>query len=69
MTDPTENPLLQTSGYPQYDRIQPDHVVAAVRQMLDQAEARLAEVELTAAGSWSSVIEPLEDIERVCTTD
>jgi oligopeptidase A len=63
MTDTSENPLLQTEGYPQYDRIEPDHVVVAVRHMLEQAETRLAEIEQAAVGSWSGVIEPLETIE------
>jgi oligopeptidase A len=41
-SDPTPNPLLDTSGLPRYAEIQPGHVAPAVEVLLAEAQAALA---------------------------
>ena len=55
------NPLLDFSGMPLFDQIQPGHVPAAMDALLEQAEAALARV--TAPGfpaDWSAVSKELD---------
>ena len=39
------NPLLVQEGLPRYDEITPEHVEPAIDSLLEQAEARIAELE------------------------
>ena len=45
MSSPAENPLLATTGIPRFDLIQAEHVVPAVRQVLEHAEEQLNKLE------------------------
>ena len=38
------NPLLVTEGLPRYDQILPEHIVPGVKQVLEEAEKRVAGV-------------------------
>src|SRR5690606_20244534 len=58
------NPLLQSAGLPLFDRIAPEHVVPAVRQLLEQAEAEIARLEQEVTPTWCGVIRPLEELGR-----
>jgi oligopeptidase A len=59
-----ENPLLATDGLPEFSRIEPAHVVPAVRQRLAEALTQLEKVEASARPDWESTIAPLEELDR-----
>jgi len=60
---PETNPLLKTGGLPAYDRIRPEHVVPAMRAILEEVGGELSRLEAEAAPTWAGVVEPLEQIE------
>ena len=55
-----ENPLLEPGNYPAFDRISPQHVGPAVRQVLDDLGAELEKLETHAQPTWEGLVEPLE---------
>lgn len=65
MTDSlTNNPLLQSTGLPAFDRIQPEHVIPAVRHVLANAERQLTELESNVQPTWAGCFAKLEEIDR-----
>src|SRR5689334_20284227 len=56
------NPLLNRGALPAFDRIQPEHVEAGIRALLDDCRARVREIEQAEAPSFGTVIEPLEEL-------
>ena len=62
MTSST-NPLLTESGLPPYDRIRSEHVQPGATEMLERCRQLLQHAEHTPAGSWQSLMEPLEKID------
>jgi oligopeptidase A len=62
--NPTDNPLLQPSGLPDFAHVAPEHVEPAVRQLLADAERRIAELEANVAPTWDAIVPPLDDIGR-----
>lgn len=59
-----ENPLLIGQGLPPFDRIKPEHVVPAIRQLLEELTAEVEQLENDVTPSWSGVVEPLTAIEE-----
>ncbi|QDU35918.1 Oligopeptidase A [Maioricimonas rarisocia] len=59
-----DNPLCTEAGLPAFDRIAPEHVVPAVRQLLERAETDLSEIEQRVQPTWAGLIEPLDEIDR-----
>jgi oligopeptidase A len=59
----TDNPLLQVSPYPPFERIRPEHVVPAMRQLLQELAAELHQLEASAQPSWEGLVEPLERLD------
>ena len=57
------NPLLVTEGFPRFDLIEPEHVVLAVKQILDRAEHALQEIEQRHSPTWAGLIQPLEKLD------
>src|SRR6201993_2423614 len=57
-----DNPLLDQDALPQFMRIRPEHVEAAVRQLLSVNRERIGELAGLAAPPFASVIEPLEEL-------
>jgi len=57
---PQDNPLLDFSGLPQFERIKPGHVAPAMEQLLADGRATIAAV-TRAAPSWDAFVAPLED--------
>lgn len=55
-----ENPLLEPAPYPAFDRIGPQHVAPATRQLLKDLEAELENLEAHAQPTWEGLVEPLE---------
>ncbi|MFY0584292.1 hypothetical protein ACN28S_67280 [Cystobacter fuscus] len=57
-----ENPLLQTEGFPQFDRIRPEHVEPALRELLQRMNAQLDELERDVQPTWAGTVERLSAI-------
>jgi oligopeptidase A len=57
---PDENPLLVDTGFPLFDRVEPEHVVPAMRHILKQANERIDRLEQNLAPTWAGLIHPLE---------
>ena len=55
-----ENPLLEEGAYPAFDRIGPQHVAPAIRQILDELDTELQALETHAQPTWTGLVEPLE---------
>ena len=55
-----DNPLLEDAAYPAFDRIGAEHVAPAIRQILDDLDAELADLEARAQPTWEGLVEPLE---------
>lgn len=62
MSSTAENPLLQQSGLPQFDKITPEHIVPAVQDLLQQANSSFDEIEHNVEPTWEGLVEPLEKI-------
>lgn len=60
----SENPLLATEGLPPFDRITPEHVVPAVRQLLADSETLLTSIESRAEPAWDALFPPQDEIGR-----
>lgn len=56
-----DNPLLDFSGLPRFDEIEPAHVQPAIDALVTEAEAALALAGHAQPVSWDSVVVPLED--------
>ena len=57
---PQDNPLLDFSGLPQFERIKPEHVTPAIEQLLADGRAT-TQAALKAKPSWDEFVAPLED--------
>jgi oligopeptidase A len=55
------NPLLDFSGLPRFDAIQPEHIGPAIDALLAAAEAAVAHAEQVAPVRWDSFVVPLDD--------
>ncbi|MBW2387384.1 MAG: M3 family metallopeptidase [Deltaproteobacteria bacterium] len=55
-----ENPLLDSSGPPRFDRIETRHVVPGMRALLSELEGEFQAIEDDVVSSWEGLIEPLE---------
>jgi oligopeptidase A len=61
---PTDNPLLQDAPLPQFDVIAPEHVEPAISRLIAEQRARVAQIEAEPNPSFTSVIEPLEELQH-----
>ncbi|KAA3612202.1 MAG: M3 family peptidase [Calditrichaeota bacterium] len=57
------NPLLKNSGFPQFDKIETDHVVPAIRQVLAEAEEKMTALENEFKPTWNGLLKPLEEMD------
>ncbi len=57
-----DNPLLVTDGLPRFDRIEPAHVVPAIRKVLADAAARFEQSERDIKPTWEAAVESLDDL-------
>jgi oligopeptidase A len=61
----TDNPLLDFSGLPLFDRVQAQHVAPAVEHLLTEGRALLEKLATASeAPSWDNFARPLEDMEE-----
>jgi oligopeptidase A len=58
------NPLLRSTSLPAFDEIKPEHVETAIRTLLDESRLRIREIESAAKPSFTTVIEPLEELQH-----
>ena len=54
------NPLLQSSVFPRFDLIRPEHVIPAMQQLLTELATALQQLEAQAQPTWAGLVEPLE---------
>jgi len=60
-----QNPLLDFSGLPQFDRIQPEHITPALDTLIQQGKQTIEQLAISdAAPTWQNFAEPLEQIEE-----
>lgn len=59
---PTNNPLLLGKGLPPFNAIQPEHVVPAMTQLLEELDRSLTTLETTVVPTWQGLVEPLDQI-------
>ena len=59
------NPLLIKDGLPAYDCILPGHIESAVEVVLARCREVLAQVEQSTETSWSALMDPLEEVDRL----
>jgi len=58
------NPLLESHDLPPFSAIRPEHVEAAIRQLLDENRARLAALLDSNASTWEALVVPLEEMQH-----
>ncbi|MGK7927110.1 MAG: M3 family metallopeptidase [Spirulina sp.] len=61
------NPLLIGKGLPPFDKIEPAHVVSAVKQLLEDLNAARVKLEASATPTWQGLVEPLTEISERLT--
>jgi oligopeptidase A len=59
-----ENPLLIGTGLPPFAKIQVEHIVPAMTQLLSELETELNELESNLTPTWEGLVEPLTHIEE-----
>jgi len=58
------NPLLENHTLPAFDRIQPEHVIPAIDQLLEENRETVEQlVSITSGFSWDNFVQPLEDMD------
>jgi len=56
------NPLLDFSGLPRFDAVQPEHVTPAIRQLLDENRALIDHlIAPETAATWDAFVQPMLD--------
>lgn len=61
-TTSPQNPLLDFSDLPQFDRIKPEHIGPAIVLLLEHNRAVVAQLEaMSGSPTWENFVEPLED--------
>ncbi|MDP1609991.1 MAG: M3 family metallopeptidase [Sulfuritalea sp.] len=56
------NPLLDFSGLPRFDAVQPEHVTPAIRQLLDENRALIERlIAPETAATWDAFVQPMLD--------
>ncbi len=63
--DLAQNPLLTERGTPRFDRIQPEHIVPAVRFTLAQGEQALQQIEAHIQPTWAGAVEVFDALNRM----
>jgi len=58
----SNNPLLQGSGLPLFTKIEPEHIVPAMNQLLEELNKKLIDLETDVEPTWNGLVAPLEDI-------
>ena len=59
----SDNPLLVESGFPHFDRVTPEHVVPAIRYVLERATEQIDGLERNLVPTWAGLLQPLEQLD------
>ena len=59
----SKNPLLATTGLPDFAAIRPEHVVPAVRYLVQQATEKLSQIEKQLTPTWEGSLGQLETLD------
>ena len=59
------NPLLDLTGLPHFDQIQPQHIQPALDQQLARAQQTVNAVKQTDSITWDDLVQPLEDMNEL----
>ena len=59
----SNNPLLVTSGLPDYAAIRPEHIIPAVKQIVQEATRKLTEIEQSLTPTWEGSLGALEKLD------
>jgi oligopeptidase A len=62
------NPLLELAAPPAFADVRPEHVEPALRAVLEQSRARIAELCDIAQPTFANLVEPLEDLQHRLTS-
>ena len=57
------NPLLATSGLPDFAKIRPEHIVPAVKHIVADATKKLTEIEKELTPTWDGSLGKLERLD------
>ena len=60
MADTTNNPLLRSTGLPQFSAVETNHIIPAIEHVIAQTLAELEKLEADLTPTWKGLIEPLE---------
>ena len=60
----SDNPLLIGKGLPPFDKIQAEHIIPAIAQLLTELESELTNLEKNVVPTWAGLVEPLTLIEE-----
>ncbi|MDJ0510501.1 MAG: M3 family metallopeptidase [Crocosphaera sp.] len=63
-TTVTNNPLLLGQGLPPFDKINPEHIIPAMTELLQELEEKLNHLEAKVTPTWEGLVEPLTEIEE-----
>lgn len=59
-----DNPLLATTGLPDFAAIRPEHIVPAVKHLVAEATKKLEEIERGLTPTWEGSLGQLEELDR-----
>ena len=59
-----DNPLLHGAPLPAFNTIRPEHVEAAIRQVLDENRRRLDELLASGVAGWDGIVAPIERMQH-----
>jgi oligopeptidase A len=62
-----DNPLLAHAPLPEFPRIRPEHIEPAIREVLAENRARIAELATATEPTFAAVVEPLEELHHRVT--
>ena len=60
---PDNNPLLATTGLPDFAAIRSEHIVPAIKQIIENATKRLSEIERDLTATWDGSLGRLEQLD------
>ncbi len=60
--NPTDNPLLQGSGLPDFTNIKPEHVIPAITQQLEELDQEFTNLETNLVPTWNGFVQPVENL-------
>ncbi len=60
--DLSDNPFLATEGLPPFDRMEAEHVVPAMEQVLAASAAAIVQIESSLTPTWEGLLQPLDEL-------